>query len=68
MRSDGVENTVQWETGKRRRGRLKRRWLDNIRNDVSDIGLLGEEVQYQTKRRCLIVIRNITEVSSLVRG
>ena len=31
--------------GKRRRGRPKRRWLDNIRNDLSERELSGEEVQ-----------------------
>ena len=31
--------------GKRRRGRRKRRWLDNIRNDLSEGGLSGEEAQ-----------------------
>ena len=39
-------------TGKRRRGRPKRRWLDNIRNDLS-----GEEVQDRVQWRRLI--RNI---------
>ena len=38
--------------GKRRRGRPKRRWLDNIRNDLS-----GEEVQDRVQWRRLI--RNI---------
>ena len=43
--------------GKRRRGRLKRRWLDNIRNDLSDRELSGEEAQDRIKWRRLI--RNI---------
>ena len=29
--------------GKRRRGRPKRRWLDSIRNDLSERGLSGED-------------------------
>ena len=31
--------------GKRRRGRPKRRWLDNIKNDLSDRELSGEKAQ-----------------------
>ena len=31
--------------GKRHRGRPKRRWLDNIRNDLSERELSGEEMQ-----------------------
>ena len=30
---------------KRRRGRPKRRWLDNVRNNVSERELSGEEAQ-----------------------
>ncbi len=30
--------------GKRRRGRPKRRWFDNLRNDLSERELSGEEV------------------------
>ena len=37
--------------GKRRRGRPKRRWLDKIRNDLSEKELSGEDVQDRTKRR-----------------
>ena len=33
--------------GKRRRGRPKRRCLDNIRNDLSESELPGEETQYR---------------------
>ena len=43
--------------GKRRRGRPKRRWLDNIRNDLSERELSGEEAQDLVKWRLLI--RNI---------
>ena len=43
--------------GKRRPGRLKRRWLDNIRNDLSERELSEEEAQDRVKWRCLI--RNI---------
>ena len=38
--SDGVE-----VPGKRRRGRPKRRWLNSIRNDLSEIGLSGESAR-----------------------
>ena len=41
----------------KRRGRPKRRWLDNIRNDLSEIELSGEEAQDPVKWRRLI--RNI---------
>ena len=40
--------------GKRRRGRPKRRWLDSIRNDLSERELPGEEAQDRVKWRCLI--------------
>ena len=43
--------------GKRRRGRPKRRWLDNIRNDLSERELSGEEVQHRFQWRR--IIRNI---------
>ena len=33
--------------GKRRRGRPKRRWLDNINNDLSARELSVEEAQYR---------------------
>ena len=39
---------------KRRKGRPKQRWLDNIRNNLSERELLGEEVQDQIKWRRLI--------------
>ena len=42
---------------KRRIGRPKRRWLDNIRNDLSEIELSGEEAQDRVQWRRLI--RNI---------
>ncbi len=32
-------------SGKRRRGRPKRRWLDSIRNDLSERELSGEEAR-----------------------
>ena len=41
----------------RRRGRPKRRWLDNIRNDLTERELSGEEAQDRIKWRRLI--RNI---------
>ena len=41
--------------GKRRRGRPKRRWLDNIKNDLSERELsAAEEVQDRVQRRRLI--------------
>ena len=39
------------------RGRPKRRWLDNARNDLSERKLSGEEAQYRMKWKRLI--RNI---------
>ena len=35
--------------GKRRRGRPKRRWLDSIKNDLSERELSGEEVLLKTE-------------------
>ena len=35
--------------GERRRGRPKRRWLDNIKNDLSERELSGEEAQGRIK-------------------
>ena len=35
--------------GKRRRGIPKRRWLDSIRNDLSERELSGEDVQDRAK-------------------
>ena len=43
--------------GKRRRGRPKRRSVDNIKNDLSERELSGEEAQYRVQWRRLI--RNI---------
>ena len=40
--------------GKRRRGRPKRRWLDNIKNDLSERELSGEDAQDRAKRRRII--------------
>ena len=34
---------------KRRRGRPKQRWLDNIKNDLSERELSGEDAQYRVK-------------------
>ena len=39
--------------GKRRRGRPKRRWLDNIKNDLSERELSGEEAQDRVQWRRL---------------
>ena len=40
--------------GKRRRGRPKRRWLDSIRNNLSERELSGLEAQGRVKWRRLI--------------
>ena len=40
--------------GKRRRGRPKRRWLDSIRNELSERELSSEDTQYSAKWRRLI--------------
>ena len=40
--------------GKRRRGRPKRRWLDSIRNDLSEKELSREDAQDRAKWRRLI--------------
>ena len=39
--------------GQRRRGRPTRRWLDNMRIDLSERELSREETQYRVKRRGL---------------
>ena len=40
--------------GKRRRGRPKRRWLDNIKKDMSEIELSGDEALDRIQRWGLI--------------
>ena len=40
--------------GKRRRGKTKQRWLDNIKNDLSERELSGEEAQDRIQWRHLI--------------
>ncbi len=40
--------------GKRRRGRPTRRWLDSIRNDLSERGLSEEDAQDQPRWKRLI--------------
>ena len=42
------------EPGKGRRGRPKRRWLDSIRNDLSERGLSEEDAQDWPRWRRLI--------------
>ena len=46
--------------GKRRRGRPKRRWLDNIKNDLSERELSGEDAQDRIQWRRLIINTNPT--------
>ena len=41
-------------SGKIRRGRPTRRWLDNIKNDLSERELSGEDAQHRAKWRRLI--------------
>ena len=43
--------------GKRMRGRPKRRWFDNIKNDLSDRELSGEEAQDRVQ--CARLISNL---------
>ena len=43
--------------GKRMRGRPKRMWLDNIRNDLSENELSGEEVHYPSSMEATHVKR-----------
>ena len=40
--------------GKRRRGTPTRRWFANIKNDLSERELSGEEAQDRVQWRCLI--------------
>ena len=40
--------------GKKRRGRSKMRWLDNIKNDLSERELSGEDAQDRAKFRRII--------------
>ena len=40
-------------SGKRRRGRPKRTWMDSVRNDLSERELSGEDTQDRAKRRRL---------------
>ncbi len=43
---DGNEST-----GRRKRGRPKRRWLDRVKDGIKDKGLLADEVYDCAKRR-----------------
>ena len=58
----GKRLTVMEVPGKRRRGRSKRRWMDNIRNDLSERELSEEEAQDRVKWMCLV--RNIDPTKS----
>ena len=49
-----VGKRVMEVPGKRRRGRPKRRWLDNIKNGLSERELSGEEAQDRVQWRRLI--------------
>ena len=53
----GKRVVVMEVPGKSRRGRPKRRWLDNIKNDLSERALSGEEAKDRVQWRRLI--RNI---------
>ena len=48
------ESDADAGAGERKRGRPKRRWLDNIKNDLSERELSGEEAQHRAKWRRLI--------------
>ena len=50
----GKRVVVMEVPGKIWRSRPKRRWLDNIKNDLSERELLGEEAQDRVKWRRLI--------------
>ena len=50
----GKRVVVMEVPGKRRRGRIKRRWLDSIRNDLSESELSMEDAQYRAKWKRLI--------------
>ena len=52
LEGDGAEGV-----GEGRTVRPKRKWFDNIRNDLSEIELSGPEAQDRVKRRRLI--RNV---------
>ena len=41
---------------KRLRGRSKCRWLDDIKNDLTERELSGEDAQDRVQRRCIIRI------------
>ena len=56
-KSLGKRVMMMEEPGERRRGRPKRRWLDDIKNDLSERELLGEEAQDRVQ--CRRLIRNI---------
>ena len=45
--------------GIRRRGRQKRRWLDSIRNDLSERELSGEDAQETERAKWIRLIRHI---------
>ena len=53
----GKRVMVMEVSGKGRKGRPRRTWLDNIKNDLSERELSREDAQGRDKWRCLI--RNI---------
>ena len=54
------KRVMAMEVPGKRRGTPKRRWLDNIKNDLSERKLSGEEVQDRIKLRRLIINSNTT--------
>ena len=50
----GKKVVVMEVPGKRKRGRPKRRWLDSIKNDLSERELSGEDAQDRVQWRRLI--------------
>ena len=41
--------------GRRKRGRLKRRWLDNVKDDIKEKGLSVDAVYDRATWRCMYI-------------